>query len=183
MQLSEAQCGVQSENTRPPAPYLCALQCGWVFWWRQMGGRWVELQRRRRRRRRRRRGMVFVVVVRWSLSWLDIVRWGQRRGRACGARQECGHLISCRGAGDPLKGKANVSARTPTRVLQQIPLAPASLCLADLKLRCRYPVTPTVTELVIEDTFPLSHPLSSLSTEILIDLCDALKMIVHLQRR
>lgn len=60
------------------------------------------------------------------------------------AQQECGGLISSKGAVDSER-KANVSAED-TDVLSGIFLL---LWLADLKLRCRYPVTPTVMEAVI----------------------------------
>lgn len=60
-----------------PAYCLLSLRPSlWVsVWWRQMGERWVELHR----------GLCCVVYGHWSLSRLDIVKWGHRRGRPAGS--------------------------------------------------------------------------------------------------
>lgn len=95
MQLSEAQRGVQSKNTLSSAPYLCTLQCGWVFAGGEMGGRdeWSG------------RGVSVVLGMGTGASRDWTLSSGVNRRAGLWAHQECSLLISFKGAWDSLKEK------------------------------------------------------------------------------
>lgn len=128
------ESGVQSENTlsSSPAPYLCSRQGGRVFFLVEADGESDEA------------GVSAVLGTGtgafrdWTLS-----SGVKQRGPACGAQQECGRLISFRGARDPRKEK-----QTSVQKTQWGPVAYFSclalLWLADLRLRCRYRVAAAV---------------------------------------
>lgn len=124
------------------SPYLGALQCGWVSGGGRCGGRcggrWVELQA----------ALCCVVLGHWSLSWLDNVKWGQQQGRPAGSQRNAGFLSVVKELWNLRKKSKRLCRKTQTGTTGCFS-CPAPLWLADLMLRLRCRMTPTVTAAVI----------------------------------
>lgn len=120
------------------SPYLRALQCGWVSGGGRCGGRWVELQT----------ALCCAVLGHWSLSWLDNVKWGQLQGRPAGSLRNAAVLSVVKELWNLRKKSKRLCRKTQTGPAGCFS-CPASLRLADLKLRLRYRMTPTVMAAVI----------------------------------
>lgn len=121
------------------AAYLSSLQWGECLAEGRWGERWVGLCR----------GLCSAGYGHRSLSWLDIVKWGQPQGQ-----QECSRLISPKGAGDTRKKSKRLCRKTQMGPLGHFSWA-ALLQLADLKLWCKYQMTPTVMRRWFKTHFPL----------------------------
>lgn len=134
MRLSEGWRGAYSQRT--PC-LISALSSGWVFGCGEMG----------REMRGAEPGSLFCRVRgTGAFSWLDIVKWGQPQGQ-----QECSLLISPEGAGDTRKKSKRLCRKTPVGHFSSAAL----LQLADLKLSCKYQMTPTVMKQWFKTHFPL----------------------------
>lgn len=130
MQLSEGRRGLYSQRTPCLLLLISVLSSvGWVFacWGDGERDEWVCA------------GVsVLPGTGTGAFPWLDIVKWGQPQGQ-----QECSRLISPKGAGDTRKKSKRLCRKTQMAPLGHFSCA-ALLHLADLKLWCKYQMTPTV---------------------------------------
>lgn len=140
---SYRRAGVECTVREHPV-FCCLSLCSPVCYWsvcllERWGERWVGLCR----------GLCSAGYGHRSLSWLDIVKWGQPQGQ-----QECSRLISPKGAGDTRKKSKRLCRKTQMGPLGHFSCA-ALLQLADLKLWCKYQMTPTVMGRWFKTHFPL----------------------------